>query len=257
MIKDSVKIISNALMDMYHKYNITLPPTNCNSANKWQTGPLFYDILKKQTLNGYSGRIKFDESGDRLYSEYEILNLSNNTQIGVGKYSFDSDQMKMKLSLWTHQIKWPGNLTQKPMGYYVPKHLRIATLPEKPFVWIRPTLNTSCGLNEIPCPRFNRSTYEYDDFCCKGYCIDLLKALSLKLNFSYDLVLVNDGQYGSLNFIDENGPRVWTGLVGELVYKRVDMVVAPLTANPERFVREYFTGIFLKKMFFAIILEVK
>lgn len=28
--------------------------------------------------------------------------------------------------------------------------------------------------------------------------------------------------------------KVWTGLIGELVYERADMIVAPLTINPER-----------------------
>lgn len=29
-------------------------------------------------------------------------------------------------------------------------------------------------------------------------------------------------------------PKMWTGMVGDLVYKRADMIVAPLTINPER-----------------------
>ncbi len=59
--------------------------------------------------------------------------------------------------------------------------------------------------------------------------------MASRLNFTFELELVPDGLYGNLDFVDgyEN-PRRWTGLVGELVYKHVDMVVAPLTANPER-----------------------
>lgn len=30
------------------------------------------------------------------------------------------------------------------------------------------------------------------------------------------------------------GKREWTGLIGELVNERADMIVAPLTINPER-----------------------
>ena len=30
------------------------------------------------------------------------------------------------------------------------------------------------------------------------------------------------------------GKKEWTGLIGELVYERADMIVAPLTINPER-----------------------
>lgn len=31
-----------------------------------------------------------------------------------------------------------------------------------------------------------------------------------------------------------NGKKEWTGLIGELVGERADMIVAPLTINPER-----------------------
>ena len=49
MIEDSINILTNALLDMYYRHNITVPPTNCRltSSNKWQTGQLFYDYLKK------------------------------------------------------------------------------------------------------------------------------------------------------------------------------------------------------------------
>lgn len=33
-------------------------------------------------------------------------------------------------------------------------------------------------------------------YCCKGYCMDLLKALSKKINFTYNLALSPDGQFG-------------------------------------------------------------
>lgn len=42
-----------------------------------------------------------------------------------------------------------------------------------------------------------------------------------------------DGLYGSYEF-DENDQKVWNGLIGELTSKRADMVVAPLSINPER-----------------------
>ena len=122
MIKDSVGILTNALREMYHSQNITAPPTNCQTPNnKWQTGQLLYQFLKKQNFNGRSGQITFDDSGDRLFSEYEILNIFNNTEQSVGKYSFNSNEMKMKLSLSVNSIRWPGNELQKPLGDFKAK----------------------------------------------------------------------------------------------------------------------------------------
>lgn len=80
-----------------------------------------------------------------------------------------------------------------------------------------------------------------NDYCCRGYCIDLLKALSHRINFTYELGLSPDGQFG--HYILKNSTtgtmsfstkKEWTGLIGELVNERADMIVAPLTINPER-----------------------
>lgn len=83
--------------------------------------------------------------------------------------------------------------------------------------------------------RFN---FTEKDFCCRGYCIDLLKALSLRINFTYDLALSPDGQFGHYilkNLSSTLGvKKEWTGLIGEIVSERADLIVAPLTINPER-----------------------
>jgi hypothetical protein len=45
-----------------------------------------------------------------------------------------------------------------------------------------------------------------------GYCIDLLNRLAKACNFTYDIKLVNDGFYGTLNDFGK-----WNGIIGELV----------------------------------------
>uniref|UniRef100_UPI00358F817B glutamate receptor ionotropic, kainate 2-like n=1 Tax=Myxine glutinosa TaxID=7769 RepID=UPI00358F817B len=58
----------------------------------------------------------------------------------------------------------------------------------------------------------------------EGYCIDLLRELSVMLGFTYELYLVADGRYGSQ---DERGQ--WNGLVRELIDRKADLAIAPLT----------------------------
>lgn len=187
MITDSVTVLTNALRFMYQHNNISTPPKNCGgpTSKKWSIGPTFFKHLLNQTFNGRSGQISFDESGDRLYSEYEILNTVNRDEHSVGKYMFDSNENKMKLNLFLHLIKWPGNQDQKPAGFYVPKHLKVSTIAEKPFVWSKKLLKgEKCAANQIICPHFNKSKKSDDDFlsnkealvenyCCEGYCVDL------------------------------------------------------------------------------------
>lgn len=79
------------------------------------------------------------------------------------------------------------------------------------------------------------STLEYHPFeytlngTWKGLCIDLLDELSNHLNFTYDIVEPADGDWGYLS----NGTS-WTGLIGQLQKREVDMTVGPLSIQSIR-----------------------
>lgn len=112
------------------------------------------------------------------------------------------------------------------------------TIVEQPFVYARRISDGEpCLLaeGEVACPWFNNTAETTDRFyCCRGYCIDLLKELARKNNFTYSLALSPDGQFGSFGPKNGTGKKEWNGLIGELVNDRADMIVAPLTINPER-----------------------
>ncbi|EDV20221.1 uncharacterized protein TRIADDRAFT_32461 [Trichoplax adhaerens] len=66
-----------------------------------------------------------------------------------------------------------------------------------------------------------------------GYIIDLIDRISENLNFTYDIRLVADGQYGVQNR-NEYGAIVWTGMVREVVIGEADIAAAALSITPER-----------------------
>lgn len=154
----------------------------------------------------------------------------------------------MRLRINDNEILWPGKEAIKPEGIIIPRHLKVLTLEEKPFVYVRQLgaddavrSPLRCEEDEIPCPLFNATDGSANDYCCRGYCIDLLRALANRINFTYDLALSPDGQFGHYvlkNVSSSKGlgivKKVWTGLIGEVVGERADMIVAPLTINPER-----------------------
>lgn len=63
----------------------------------------------------------------------------------------------------------------------------------------------------------------------EGFCIDLLQAIAEQLEFQYELYLVPDAKFGA-----EDSDGKWNGLVRELVDKKADLALAPMTINYAR-----------------------
>jgi hypothetical protein len=79
----------------------------------------------------------------------------------------------------------------------------------------------------------------------EGYCIDFIKALSIEMDFTYDLVLPKTGTFG-----DRISEGSFDGAIGDLIVGETDLIVAALKMTAEReevidFVAPYFeqTGI--------------
>lgn len=63
----------------------------------------------------------------------------------------------MRLRINDSEIVWPGREKKKPEGFFIPTHLKVLTIEEKPFVYVRKLTvdETDCEPDEIPCPHFN------------------------------------------------------------------------------------------------------
>lgn len=67
----------------------------------------------------------------------------------------------MRLIVNESNITWPGRLSTKPEGFMIPTHLKVLTIEEKPFVYVREITETeSCLPEEIICPHFNATEDE-------------------------------------------------------------------------------------------------
>ncbi|XP_017884037.1 glutamate [NMDA] receptor subunit 1 isoform X2 [Ceratina calcarata] len=239
-IEDSLVVLVSAVREMNKTKGITEAPKDCgDSGSIWETGKILFEFIRKQELpNGKTGKVAFDDNGDRIFAEYDIINIQENNRVSVGQYFYPPNGMKMTLSVNETDIMWPGRLKIKPEGFMIPTHLKVLTIEEKPFVYVREIApDETCLSEEILCPHFNATEYENTrTYCCKGYCMDLLRQLSMTINFTYSLALSPDGQFGNyvIKETSVGGKKEWTGLIGELVNERADMIVAPLTINPER-----------------------
>nr|XP_047142414.1 glutamate receptor ionotropic, NMDA 1 [Hydra vulgaris] len=233
-LKDTISVIMNALNKM-EKLN-TSPPSSCSEPlGNWITGKKFYKTLVNTSLVGYTGMVNFDWYGDRKNSKYEITNIyDKSTLINVGCVTGSN------VTINVSKIVWPGNQTQIPKSLVISRNLKVVSIESNPFVIIKEMHPSNS------CSNYNDGSYYvlctgptlYDkdkkDHCCQGYCIDLLKRLSERLNITYSLHLVDDGNFGSLTRENGSNFKRWNGIIGEIVEGKADIAVASLTINNER-----------------------
>ncbi|CAF4291813.1 unnamed protein product [Rotaria socialis] len=240
LLIDATKLLANAFNKFtdYSSAFWTSKTTaiNCLSTDAWTYGIDFYrELLNTSVVNGITGNIEFNEEGDRIESLYDIVNVQDGQLKTVGHYRTNTID-KTELKLDEDQIIWPNRSHRKPDGMRTRRNVSVVTIAEKPFIFTRSGNN--CNLaTEVVCPRkrLNDSTKEeYEYFCCRGYCIDLLQELSKNLSFVYTLHLVADNKYGSYEKEGDDKHKRWDGMIGELINYQADMIIAPLTISPER-----------------------
>ncbi|XP_041825324.1 glutamate receptor ionotropic, NMDA 1a isoform X6 [Melanotaenia boesemani] len=246
-INDAVAVVAQSIQELFEKENITEPPRGCvGNTNIWKTGPLFKRVLMSSKYpEGMTGRVEFNDDGDRKYAHYSILNYQKTRLVQVGIYNGTQVVMNNQ-----RKIIWPGGETEKPQGFQMSTRLKIVTIHQEPFVYVKPTMpDGTCkeemtlngvlikkvictGPNEtIP---GNTSGRPIVPQCCYGFCIDLLIKLAMTMNFTYEVHLVADGKFGTQERVNNSNKKEWNGMMGELLGGLADMIVAPLTINNER-----------------------
>uniref|UniRef100_A0A6I8QR03 Glutamate receptor n=1 Tax=Xenopus tropicalis TaxID=8364 RepID=A0A6I8QR03_XENTR len=241
-ISDAVAVAAQAIHELFEMENITDPPRGCvGNTNIWKTGPLFKRVLMSSKYpDGVTGRIEFNEDGDRKFANYSIMNLQNRklVQVGIfnGSHVIQNDR----------KIIWPGGETERPQGYQMSTRLKIVTIHQEPFVYVKPTMTDgTCReeytingdpIKKVICNGPNETIPGRPTVpqCCYGFCIDLLIKLAREMNFTYEVHLVADGKFGTQERVNNSNKKEWNGMMGELLSGQADMIVAPLTINNER-----------------------
>nr|XP_053626985.1 glutamate [NMDA] receptor subunit 1-like [Cherax quadricarinatus] len=253
-ITDSLRVMALALRQLHEQEEeIPEPPVTCDAEGSWDaTGTKLFRLIQEQVLtDGQTGKVAFDRQGDRTSAEYSIINVQEGhhdhpfrSLQHVGEYFYDKESDEMKLDINVSKIVWPGGASQAPLGYALPTHINVMTIPETPFVYAEAVESEKecVAEDEQLCPRVNATTAEVELMCCWGYCIDLLHTLAKRNSFTYNLTLSPDGLYGH-RYDNDQGQKEWSGMIGQLVNVtgNTEMIMAPLTISPERSQALHFT----------------
>ncbi|XP_020899708.1 glutamate receptor ionotropic, kainate 2 isoform X2 [Exaiptasia diaphana] len=173
--------------------------------------------------DGLTGVINFDMSATNQ-RRLDILNIveKNVEKVGTWNPSPQNDEESVTMKD-VNPVQWVGDFADlvkchnpgKPGKKFVraKRVLRVTTVIEPPFVeWSNGTILTR--------PVANTSL--------QGFCLDLLNELSGMLNLDYQILLRTDNAYG------KKVQGRWNGMIGDLVDKKADIALAPITIYATR-----------------------
>ncbi|XP_077156133.1 glutamate receptor 2 isoform X2 [Paroedura picta] len=169
-----------------------------NPAVPWSHGVEIERALKQVQVEGLTGNIKFDQNGKRINYTINIMELKSTGPRKIGYWS-EADRMVVN--------PIDGSAGNESSGLEN-KTIVVTTILESPYVMMKKNYDTLDG-NE---------RYE-------GYCVDLAAEIAKHCGFKYKLTIVGDGKYGAR----DAETKIWNGMVGELVYGKADIAIAPLT----------------------------
>ncbi|XP_038652108.1 glutamate receptor 1a isoform X2 [Scyliorhinus canicula] len=169
-----------------------------NPAVPWGQGIDIQRALQQVRSDGLTGNIQFNEYGHRTNYTVNVLELKSD---GIRKIGFWNEDDKFVGTTGDHHI---GNDTSgiQNRTYFV------TTILEPPYVMLKK----------------NHEQLEGNDKY-EGYCVELAAEIAKHVGFKYKLAIVADGKYGAR----DPDSKAWNGMVGELVYSKADIAVAPLT----------------------------
>ncbi|XP_014227924.1 ionotropic receptor 25a [Trichogramma pretiosum] len=212
-----VNLIVETLSEMQSANQLQEPQTGqCNSRNASSPGNGTNVEFDKRLLSKITKNDTFEYEEQRTMiaykAEIEIKVLSQGQLVQNGTWNRES------------RIQPLANRTLQAARRY----FRVGTAEAIPW-----TIKKRDPLSKLPMKNPDGS-YVWD-----GYCIELIQTLANMMDFDYDLVVPDDGEFGQ----KVNG--VWNGLVGDLAKGQTDIAVAALTMTSEReevidFVAPYF-----------------
>uniref|UniRef100_A0A8C9Y8G1 Glutamate receptor n=1 Tax=Sander lucioperca TaxID=283035 RepID=A0A8C9Y8G1_SANLU len=168
-----------------------------NPAVPWAQGVEIERALKQVRVEGLTGNIQFDQHGKRVNYSVNIMELKTNGPVKIGYWN-EVDRMAVtKSDVFANDTTGMENKT-----------VIVTTILEAPYVMLKKNADLFV----------DNERYE-------GYCVDLAAEIAKHCGFKYQLKIVSDGKYGAR----DAETKIWNGMVGELVYGKADIAVAPLT----------------------------
>ncbi|XP_036404295.1 glutamate receptor 1a isoform X5 [Megalops cyprinoides] len=200
---DGVSVMSTAFQNL-RKQRIDISRRGnagdclANPPAPWGQGIDIQRALQQVRIEGLTGHIQFNEKGRRTNYTVSVMELRPTGPKKVGYWN--EDEKFRSTAAYLHGSNDTYGLQNRT---YI-----VTTILESPYVMLKKNHDQLVG-NE---------KYE-------GYCVELAAEIAKHVGYNYKLEIVSDGKYGAR----DPDSKMWNGMVGELVYGKADVAVAPLT----------------------------
>uniref|UniRef100_A0A4W5QNA9 Glutamate receptor n=1 Tax=Hucho hucho TaxID=62062 RepID=A0A4W5QNA9_9TELE len=169
-----------------------------NPPAPWGQGIDIQRALQQVRIEGLTGHVQFNEKGHRTNFTVSVMELSPSGPLKVGYWN--ENENYVNTAVYTPVVEEFFGLQNRT---YI-----VTTILESPYVMLKKNHEQLMGNDK----------YE-------GYCVELAAEIAKHVGYTYKLEVVNDGKYGAR----DAESKMWNGMVGELVYGKADVAVAPLT----------------------------
>ncbi|XP_071373804.1 glutamate receptor 1a isoform X5 [Centroberyx affinis] len=200
---DGVKVMSTAFQNL-RRQRIDISRRGnageclANPPAPWGQGIDIQRALQQVRIDGLTGHIQFNEKGRRTNYTVSVMELAPSGPKKVGYWNEDEKY-----------VSTAANARGSNDTYGLQNRTYIVTtILESPYVMLKKNHEQLAGNDK----------YE-------GYIVELAAEIAKHVGYHYKLKIVSDGKYGAR----DPDTKMWNGMVGELVYGKADVAVAPLT----------------------------
>nr|XP_040031510.1 glutamate receptor 1a isoform X5 [Gasterosteus aculeatus aculeatus] len=169
-----------------------------NPPAPWGQGIDIQRALQQVRIDGLTGHIQFNEKGRRTNYTVSVMELAPSGPKKVGYWNEDE-----KYVTTASFVRGSNETYGLQNRTYI-----VTTILESPYVMLKKNHEQLAGNDK----------YE-------GYIVELAAEIAKHVGYQYKLKVVSDGKYGAR----DPETKMWNGMVGELVYGKADVAVAPLT----------------------------
>ncbi|XP_020485308.1 glutamate receptor 1a isoform X2 [Labrus bergylta] len=200
---DGVKVMSTAFQNL-RRQRIDISRRGnageclANPPAPWGQGIDIQRALQQVRIDGLTGHIQFNEKGRRTNYTVSIMELAPSGPKKVGYWNEDE-----KYVTTASFVRGSNETYGLQNRTYI-----VTTILESPYVMLKKNHEQLVGNDK----------YE-------GYIVELAAEIAKHVSYQYKLKVVSDGKYGAR----DPETKMWNGMVGELVYGKADVAVAPLT----------------------------